>query len=72
MLQSERRLQDLYADSVPFHCGRAHRGMAAACGNILDRALPDMAAKLAQLPGYKGPVSNITVSLQSDVFTGYC
>ena len=46
-------IMDLYADCVPFHHGRAHRGMATACNNILVKVLDLMVDKLTELKDYK-------------------
>ena len=46
-------LMDLYADSVPFHQGVAHKGMALACTNILKLVLDTLVDKLTEFAGYK-------------------
>ena len=46
-------LMDLYADSVPFHQGVAHKGMALACTNILKLILDCLVEKLRELREYK-------------------
>ena len=45
-------IMDLYAESVPFHKGRAHRGMAAACENILEKVLHLIVAKMKELEDF--------------------
>eukprot|EP00092_Neocalanus_flemingeri_P020912 GFUD01022655.1.p1 GENE.GFUD01022655.1~~GFUD01022655.1.p1 ORF type:complete len:449 (+),score=115.12 GFUD01022655.1:272-1618(+) len=46
-------MMDLYCESVPFHKGRAHGGMAVACDNILKKILDTLVEKLVELPDYK-------------------
>ena len=46
-------LMDLYADNVPFHQGVAHKGMALACTNILEKVLDKLVEKLTELRDYK-------------------
>ena len=46
-------IMDLYADCIPFHRGRAHRGMATACNNILAKVMNLIVEKLTELPDYK-------------------
>ena len=46
-------LMDLYCDNVPFHQGRAHKGMALACSNILHRTLDIISSALSKHTGYK-------------------
>ena len=45
-------IMDLYAESVPFHKGRAHRGMAAACENILEKVLHLIVAKMNEFKDF--------------------
>jgi len=45
-------IMDLYAESVPFHKGRAHRGMAAACENILEKVLHLIVDKMKELKDF--------------------
>jgi len=45
-------IMDLYAESVPFHKGRAHRGMAAASENILEKVLHLIVAKMKELDDF--------------------
>ena len=46
-------IMDLYANCVPFHRGRAHRGMAAACENVLAKVMDLIVAKLEELKDFK-------------------
>jgi len=46
-------MMDLYCESVPFHKGRAHKGMAVACDNILKKVMDTMVEKLVELSDYK-------------------
>lgn len=46
-------LMDLYCDNVPFHQGRAHQGMAAACHNIVSMILDPLVTALNTWPEYK-------------------
>ena len=46
-------IMDLYANCVPFHNGRAHRGMAAACENILEKVMDLLVAKLTEFKDHK-------------------
>ena len=46
-------LMDLYCDSVPFHQGRAHSGMASACHNIVTMILDTLVTSLHKHPHYK-------------------
>jgi len=46
-------MMDLYCESVPFLHGRAHKGMAVACDNILAKVMDTMVERLAELPDYK-------------------
>eukprot|EP00090_Calanus_glacialis_P011310 TRINITY_DN19740_c0_g1_i1.p1 TRINITY_DN19740_c0_g1~~TRINITY_DN19740_c0_g1_i1.p1 ORF type:complete len:510 (-),score=107.93 TRINITY_DN19740_c0_g1_i1:92-1621(-) len=46
-------MMDLYCESIPFHKGRAHKGMAVACDNILAKVMDTMVERLAELPDYK-------------------
>jgi len=46
-------MMDLYCESIPFHRGRAHKGMAVACDNILTKVMDTMVERLAELPDYK-------------------
>lgn len=46
-------MTDLYAESVPFHKGRAHRGMVRSTQNILAKVLDVVVAQLTELGDYK-------------------
>ena len=46
-------LLDLYCETMPFHEGEAHEGMASAAKNILVLVMDPLVEKLKQLPDYK-------------------
>ena len=46
-------LMDLYCENVPFHEGRAHKGMALACHNIITKTLDTLLTLLSQYPDHR-------------------
>jgi len=46
-------MTDLYAESIPFHNGRAHRGMVGSTHNILAKVFDLLIIKLTELKDYK-------------------
>jgi len=46
-------MMDLYCQSIPFHKGRAHKGMATACDNIINKIMDTLVERLKELPDYR-------------------
>ena len=46
-------LMDLYCENVPFHEGRAHKGMALACHNIITKTLDILVTLLNKYPDHR-------------------